>query len=159
MHGVKRYPLTLRMLSREVDDVMVRGYKPLDVLAYRVPHCSMPSPEAQQVQSAFATICLAMVIPHGDVLDVAVMRGSGASVASSVRLLPHLSHHSKRNIRSIVCVAERKLTSPQNKHIEKGVMDLILVGLRTQTQNAAFFERKGPKCKPWPRGKSLNRKK
>ena len=34
-----------------------------------------------------------------------------------------------------------------------------LVGLRTQTQNAVFFERKGPKRKPWPRGKSLNRKK
>ena len=34
-----------------------------------------------------------------------------------------------------------------------------LVGLRTQTQNAAFFERKGPKRKSWPRGKSLNRKK
>ena len=34
-----------------------------------------------------------------------------------------------------------------------------LVGLRTQTQNAAFFERKGPKRKPWPRGQSLNRKK
>ena len=36
---------------------------------------------------------------------------------------------------------------------------LYLVGLRTQMQNAAFFERKGPKRKPWPRGKSLNRKK
>ena len=35
----------------------------------------------------------------------------------------------------------------------------VLVGLRTQTQNAASFERKGPKRKPWPRGKSLNRKK
>ena len=34
-----------------------------------------------------------------------------------------------------------------------------LVGLRTQTQNAAFFERKGPERKPWPLGKSLNRKK
>ena len=34
-----------------------------------------------------------------------------------------------------------------------------LVGLRTQTQNAAFFGRKGPERKPWPRGKSLNRKK
>ena len=34
-----------------------------------------------------------------------------------------------------------------------------LVGLRTQTQNAAFFERRGPKRKPWPRGKPLNRKK
>ena len=31
----------------------------------------------------------------------------------------------------------------------------ILVGLRTQTQNAAFFERKGPKRKPWPRGKAI----
>ena len=34
-----------------------------------------------------------------------------------------------------------------------------LVGLKTQTQNAAFFERKGPERKPWPRGKSFNRKK
>ena len=34
-----------------------------------------------------------------------------------------------------------------------------LVGLRTQTQNAALFERKGPEREPWPRGKSLNRKK
>ena len=25
-----------------------------------------------------------------------------------------------------------------------------LVGSRTQTQNAAFFERKRPECKPWP---------
>ena len=34
-----------------------------------------------------------------------------------------------------------------------------LVGLETQTQNAAFFERKRPKRKPWHRGKSSNRKK
>ena len=37
-----------------------------------------------------------------------------------------------------------------------------LVGLGTQTQNAAFFERKGPERKPWlgwPRGKPLNRRK
>ena len=34
-----------------------------------------------------------------------------------------------------------------------------LVGLETQMQNAAFFERKRPKRKPWHRGKSLNRKK
>ena len=34
-----------------------------------------------------------------------------------------------------------------------------LAGLETQTQNAALFERKRPKRKPWPRGKSLNRKK
>ena len=40
-------------------------------------------------------------------------------------------------------------------------LDLVshLAGLETQTQNAAFFERKRPKRKPWHRGKSLNRKK
>ena len=32
---------------------------------------------------------------------------------------------------------------------------LLLAGLETQTQNAAFFERKRPKRKPWHRGKSL----
>ena len=31
---------------------------------------------------------------------------------------------------------------------------LHLAGLETQTQNAAFFERKRPKRKPWHRGKS-----
>ena len=32
-----------------------------------------------------------------------------------------------------------------------------LSGLKNaKTQNAAFFERKGPKRKPWPRGKSLS---
>ena len=36
---------------------------------------------------------------------------------------------------------------------------MTLAGLETQTQNAAFFERKRPKRKPWHRGKSLNRKK
>ena len=34
-----------------------------------------------------------------------------------------------------------------------------LAGLETQSQNAAFSERKRPERKPWPRGKSLNRKK
>ena len=34
-----------------------------------------------------------------------------------------------------------------------------IVGLRTQTRNAALFERKGPERKPWPRGKPLKRKK
>ena len=34
-----------------------------------------------------------------------------------------------------------------------------LAGLETQTQNAAFFELKRPKRKPWHRGKSSNRKK
>ena len=30
--------------------------------------------------------------------------------------------------------------------------EMILVGFRTQTHNAALFERKGPERKPWPRG-------
>ena len=54
--GVKRYPTTLRMLSREVDDVIVRGNRPLDVLVFRVPHCSMPSLEATQVQVTTAYV-------------------------------------------------------------------------------------------------------
>ena len=42
--------MLLRMLSKEVDDVMVQKLKPLDVLTSRVPHCSMPAPEAVQVK-------------------------------------------------------------------------------------------------------------
>ena len=45
----------------------------------------------------------------------------------------------------------RKSTGPKRSK-------MVLAGLDTQTQNAAFFERKGPERKPWPRGKSLNRK-
>ena len=50
LYGPKRYPVFLRMLSKEVDDVMVQKLKPLDVLTSRVPHCSMPAPEAVQVK-------------------------------------------------------------------------------------------------------------
>ena len=50
LYGPKRYPESLRMLSKEVDDVMFQGLKPLDVLTSRVPHCSMPSPEAVQMK-------------------------------------------------------------------------------------------------------------
>ena len=35
--------------------------------------------------------------------------------------------------------------------VEAQTENLSTVDLRTQTQNAAFFERKGPECKPWPR--------
>ena len=44
LYGPKRYPVTLRMLSKEVDDVLFGGLPPLDVLTCRVPHCSMPAP-------------------------------------------------------------------------------------------------------------------
>ena len=33
------------------------------------------------------------------------------------------------------------------------------MGIRMQTQNAAFFERKGPERKPWPRGSLENARK
>ena len=50
LYGPKRYPESLRMLSKEVDDVLFQGLKPLDVLTVRVPHCSMPAPEAIQMK-------------------------------------------------------------------------------------------------------------
>ena len=51
-------------------------------------------------------------------------------------------------------------TRNRTRTAAEGVVAILdLAGLETQTQNAAFFERKGPKRKPWPRGKSLNRKK
>ena len=50
LYGPKRYPVFLRMLSKEVDDVMVQKKLPLDVLTTRVPHCSMPAPEAVQMK-------------------------------------------------------------------------------------------------------------
>ena len=49
LYGPKRYPESLRMLSKE-DDVLFQGLKPLDVLTSRVPHCSMPGAEAVQMQ-------------------------------------------------------------------------------------------------------------
>ena len=39
LYGPKRYAVFLRMLSKEVDDVMVQKMMPLDVLTSRVPHC------------------------------------------------------------------------------------------------------------------------
>ena len=52
---------------------------------------------------------------------------------------------------------QRRKINPKSLGLSSAVRDLV--GLRTQTQNAAFFERKGPERKPWPRGESLNRKK
>ena len=50
MYGIRRYPDTLRMMSQEVEDVMKSRVAPLDVLRLRVPHCSMPAPEADQAR-------------------------------------------------------------------------------------------------------------
>ena len=49
LYGIKRYPLTLRMLSREVDDVMDCKVPTSGCLGSQVPHCYMPAPEAEQV--------------------------------------------------------------------------------------------------------------
>ena len=38
------------MMSQEVEDVMKSQVAPLDVLRVRVPHCSMPAPEALQAR-------------------------------------------------------------------------------------------------------------
>ena len=46
LYGIRRYPDELRMMSQEVEDVLVSHEKPLDVIRLRVPHCSMPAPEA-----------------------------------------------------------------------------------------------------------------
>ena len=54
LYGPKRYPVTLRMLSKEVDDVLFGRLQPLDVLTCRVPHCSMPAPEAVQIHVTMA---------------------------------------------------------------------------------------------------------
>ena len=50
LYGIRRYPDTLRMMSQEVEDVMKSQVAPLDVLRIRVPHCSMPAPEADQAR-------------------------------------------------------------------------------------------------------------
>ena len=50
LYGKRRYPDELRMMSQEVEDVMVSHEKPLDVIRLRVPHCSMPAPEASQAR-------------------------------------------------------------------------------------------------------------
>ena len=49
LYGPKRYPTTLKMLSKKVDDVLFGKLQPLDVLTCRVPHRSMPAPEAVQM--------------------------------------------------------------------------------------------------------------
>ena len=50
LYGIRRYPDQLRMMSQEVEDVMKSHVAPLDVLRIRVPHCSMPAPEALQAR-------------------------------------------------------------------------------------------------------------
>ena len=56
LYGPKRYPESLRMLSKKVDDVLFQGLKPQDVLTVRVPHCSMPAPEAVQMKVTTAYV-------------------------------------------------------------------------------------------------------
>ena len=50
LYGKQRYPEELRMMSQEVEDVLISGSQPLDVLNFRPPQCSMPAPEADQAR-------------------------------------------------------------------------------------------------------------
>ena len=50
LYGKRRYPDELKMMSQEVEDVMDSHVRPLDVIRLRVPHCSMPAPEASQAR-------------------------------------------------------------------------------------------------------------
>ena len=61
LYGPKRYPSSLRMLSKEVDDVMVQGLKPLDVLTSRVPLCQ---PQRQCKCGLQLHICTAQKWPR-----------------------------------------------------------------------------------------------
>ena len=93
LYGPKRYPESLRMLSKEVDDVMVQGLKPLDVLTSRVPHCSMPAPEAVQMKVTTAYMCspevaTAYVMASLDARQA--MRLADCSTGPEVRIFDHL---------------------------------------------------------------------
>ena len=50
LYGKRRYPDELLMMSQEVDDVLTSRVKPLDMIRLRVPHCSMPAPDASQAR-------------------------------------------------------------------------------------------------------------
>ena len=63
------------------------------------------------------------------------------------------------SIYSLLCPSPLFLYISQCLSLSLSMSVSLLVGLETQTQNAAFFERKRPERKPWPRGKPLNRKK
>ena len=78
-----------------------------------------------------------------------------ASITATSRLYMSLN-----SFASVAAVPVMPASLPQGPQKNVTARDVTsLVGLRTQTQNAAFFERKGPECKPWPRGKPLKRKK
>ena len=93
LYGPKRYPVRLRMLSKEVDDVLVGGLQPLDVLTCRVPHCSMPAPETVQmhVTTAYthdpkvATACLQASLHARKALGLA-----DCSTGPEARIFDHL---------------------------------------------------------------------
>ena len=97
----------------------------------------------------------------GDLLPQKSYASKGEELLSKTPTL----NHPEDTWNSLKTPGNSSLKIPENtwKHTENTLNFLTcsafsLVGLRTQTQNAAFFERKGPERKPWPRGKSLNRK-
>ena len=85
LYGPKRYPESLRMLSKEVDDVMVQ--------ASRVPHCSMPAPEAVQVKVTTAYMCSPEVATAYVMASVDARQAMGladCSTGPEVRIFDHL---------------------------------------------------------------------
>ena len=93
LYGPKRYPVFLRMLSKEVDDVMVQKLMPLDVLTSRVPHCSMPAPEAVQVKVTTAYMFSPEVASAYVMASLDARQALGLADCSSgpeVRIFDHL---------------------------------------------------------------------
>ena len=89
LYGPKRYPESLRML----DDVMFQGLKPLDVLTSRVPHCSMPSPEAVQMKVTTAYMYSPEVATAYVMASVDARQAMGladCSTGPEVRIFDHL---------------------------------------------------------------------
>ena len=93
LFGPKRYPVFLRMLSKEVDDVMIQKRMPLDVLTSRVPHCSMPAPEAVQMKVTTAYMFSKEVASAYLMASLDARRALGladCSTGPEVRIFDHL---------------------------------------------------------------------
>ena len=93
LYGPKRYPASLRMLFKEVDDVLFQGLKPLDVLTSRVPHCSMPAPEAVQMKVTTAYMYSPEVATAYVMASVDARQAMGladCSTGPEVRIFDHL---------------------------------------------------------------------
>ena len=81
------------MLSKEVEDVLVKRLRPLDVLTSRVPHCSMPAPEAEQMRVITAYMYSPEVAEAYVMASLDVRQAMGltdCSTGPEVRIFDHL---------------------------------------------------------------------